>query len=122
MSPELSFGKVPLDFVREFFCRYVVVEPHQADAIALWIAHTYVFESSRATPYLHFCSPEWGSGKSTALEVIEVLAANAISIDDISGAALFRLIEAKRPRCCSTRSTAFSASERLTSPRIIASC
>src|SRR4029453_11445782 len=97
MSPELSFGKVPLDFVREFFCRYVVVEPHQADAIALWIAHTYVFESSRATPYLHFCSPEWGSGKSTALEVIEVLAANAISIDDISGAALFRLIEAKAP-------------------------
>jgi len=97
MSRDLSFGKVPLDYVREFFCRYVVVEPHQADAIALWIAHTYVFETARATPYLHFSSPDWGSGKTTALEVIEVLGANAISIDDISGAALFRLIEERSP-------------------------
>jgi hypothetical protein len=97
VSDALAFGKVPLDYVREFFCRYVVVESQQADAIAIWIAHTYVFETSRATPYLHFCSPEWGSGKTTALDVIAELAARAISIDDISGAALFRLIEADSP-------------------------
>ncbi|MET0564485.1 MAG: hypothetical protein ABW114_13710, partial [Gaiellaceae bacterium] len=80
-----------LEEVRTFFSRHIVVESYEVDAVALWIAHTYVYESARATPYIYFCSPDPGSGKTTALEVLAELCAKAISIDDISGAALFRL-------------------------------
>ncbi len=93
----MVYGQVPLDCLREFFCRHVVVDAHEADAVALWIAHTFVYETARATPYIYFCSPDPGSGKTTALEVLAELCARAISIDDISGAALFRLIEADSP-------------------------
>jgi hypothetical protein len=57
------YGELPLEDVREFFSRHIVVEPYEADAIALWIAHTYVYETARATPYIYFCSPDPGSGK-----------------------------------------------------------
>ena len=95
--PEMVYGQVPLDCLREFFSRHVVVESHEADAVALWIAHTYVYETARATPYIYFCSPDPGSGKTTALEVLAELCARAVSIDDISGPALFRLIEEDSP-------------------------
>jgi hypothetical protein len=86
-----------LEKARAFFRRYVVVDDVEADAVALWIAHTFVFETSRATPYLHFWSPEWGSGKTTALEVIEVVASKGLTADDLTGAALFRLVDALKP-------------------------
>jgi hypothetical protein len=86
-----------LEEARAFFRRYIVVDELQADTVALWIAHSYVFDTARATPYLHFWSPEYGSGKTTALEVIEVLARDGLTVDDLSGAALFRLIEARHP-------------------------
>ena len=86
-----------LDELAVFFRRYVVVGAYRSATVALWIAHSYIFEAARATPYIHFVSPEPGSGKTTALDVLEVLAARAIAIDNISGPALFRLIEADRP-------------------------
>lgn len=80
-----------------FFRRYIVVDDLQADTVALWAAHSYVFQCARATPYLYFWSPENGSGKTTALEVLEVLTRDGLTVDDLSGAALFRLIEARHP-------------------------
>ena len=38
-----------------------------------WVAHTYVYDCARATPYLHFHSPEPGSGKTAALEVLQLV-------------------------------------------------
>jgi len=86
-----------LEHAHRFFRRYVVVDDHEADAVALWVAHTYVFETARATPYLNFWSPEVGSGKTTALEVLEVICHGGLTADDLSGAALFRLVETRRP-------------------------
>jgi hypothetical protein len=86
-----------LDDFREFFRRFVVVGDVEADTVALWTAHTYVYDTSRATPYLHFWSPDPGSGKSTALEVLEITAREGTTVDDLTGAALFRFIEASRP-------------------------
>jgi hypothetical protein len=80
-----------------FFRRYIVVDDLQADTVALWAAHSYVFQCARATPYLYFWSPEYGSGKTTALEVLEVVTRDGLTVDDLSGAALFRLIEARHP-------------------------
>jgi hypothetical protein len=86
-----------LEEARAFFRRYIVVDELQSDAVALWIAHSYVFQCARATPYLYFWSPEYGSGKTTALEVLEVVTREGLTVDDLSGAALFRLIEKHHP-------------------------
>jgi Protein of unknown function (DUF3631) len=86
-----------LERTRSFFRRFVVVGDAEADAVALWVAHTYVFETARATPYLNFWSPEVGSGKTTALEVLETISRAGLTADDLSGAALFRLVESRRP-------------------------
>jgi hypothetical protein len=94
-------GTAPLDQLLDtivgFLRRYIVVTDIQADTIAVWIAHTYVVECFRATPYLNFCSPEMGSGKTTALEVLEVTSRGGLTADDLTGAALFRLVEKRRP-------------------------
>ena len=94
MSSELA---VLLDETSVYVRRFVVLNDAQLVAISLWVAHTYVYETARATPYLHFWSPDPGSGKTTALEVIGILSHDGIVADDLTMAALFRLIDSKRP-------------------------
>ena len=86
-----------LEETRTFFRRFIVAGEREADAVALWVAHTYVFATARATPYLHFWSPEYGSGKTTALEVLEIITHDGLTADDLTGAALFRLIDQRHP-------------------------
>ena len=88
-----------LDETKLFVRRFVVVGETELDAIALWNAHTFVYDCGRATPYLHPHSPEPGSGKTTLLEVLELLARAAVLADNITESVLFRLIESLRPIC-----------------------
>lgn len=88
---------VLLEEIRGFVRRFVVVGAVELDAIALWAAHSYVFDLAYATPYLHAHSPEPGSGKTTLLDVLAVLVKNPIDADNLSEATLFRLIETKTP-------------------------
>src|SRR5437016_1324447 len=46
---------------------------HQAAVLALWIAHTYCFDSLFLTPYLEIFSPENQSGKSVCLRLLSML-------------------------------------------------
>lgn len=82
---------------RSFVRRFIVVGDVELDTIALWIAHTYVFDLAYATPYLHAHSPEPGSGKTTLLDVLGVLVKNPIEADNLTEATLFRLVQAKTP-------------------------
>jgi Protein of unknown function (DUF3631) len=86
----------PLE-VRRYISRFLVLTDVEYDAMTLWVTHTYVARTARATPYLHFRSPEPGSGKTTALEVLETIVHEGIGADDLSGAALFRLVSERRP-------------------------
>jgi hypothetical protein len=88
---------IALDRVRGFVRRFLVVGLNEANAITLWLAHTYVYEAGYVTPYMHFYSPEPGSGKTTALDVCAVLAKNAIQADGMTEAVLFRLINKTHP-------------------------
>jgi hypothetical protein len=88
---------VELQKTKVFVRRFVVVGTHELTAIALWNAHTFVYQSARATPYLHPHSPEPGSGKTTLLDVLELTACNAVQADGISEASLYRLIAKVRP-------------------------
>jgi hypothetical protein len=91
MSESLS---ALLDKVRALFASYVVVpSPEYLDVIALWISHSHAIGSAETSPRLVFKSPEKESGKTRALEVLELLTPNPLSIINTTIAAVFRLLD-----------------------------
>jgi hypothetical protein len=90
-------GTTVLDDVRRFIRRFVVLDEPQAHAVALWAAHTYVFDAFSCTPYLAVSSAEKRSGKTRLLEVLALLVRDPLPTANISDAALFRVIDDKQP-------------------------
>ena len=86
-----------LDAIRSVIIRYVVCPPHAAEALALWVVHTYAFPLRRVTTYLGVVSPEKRCGKTTLLTVLGALANRAVMASNISPPALFRVIEEAAP-------------------------
>ncbi len=86
-----------LDDLATFASRYVVLTAEQADAVALWVAHTHAVEAAEATPYLQVVSAEKRSGKSRLLEVLSLLVAAPLPVVHLSEAALFRTIASAQP-------------------------
>jgi Protein of unknown function (DUF3631) len=91
-DPEELHANALLDDVAAFVRRFVVLDERQADAIALWVAHTHAAEAAETTPYILFTSAEKRSGKTRALEVLELLVHVPLPTANISDAALFRAI------------------------------
>jgi hypothetical protein len=71
-------------------------EDAQPVAVALWVAHAHAIEAADTTAYLHVHSAEKRSGKTRALEVLELLVPSPIRASTISPAALFRLLDMER--------------------------
>src|SRR5262249_52867465 len=94
--PTRSLGDLLVE-TEAFVLRYVVLPLHASVAVALWIAHTYVFKAFDVTPYLHVTSPVKRSGKTRLLEVLETLVWAAWRIAGASQAVLFRKIERDAP-------------------------
>jgi hypothetical protein len=93
-----TFGGLLLDDVVRFVRRFVVLDENQADALALWIAHTHAVDAADATPYLTITSPEKRCGKSLLLlDVFPPLVREPLPTASISDAALFRAIEKYKP-------------------------
>lgn len=77
--------------------RFVVLDDHQLTAIALFVAHTYVFEAAVTTPYLRIVSAARESGKTRLLEVLQWLVARPWFTGRVSPAVLVRKVEAEVP-------------------------
>ena len=77
--------------------RFVVLDDRQADAIALWVAHTHAAEAFDCAPYLAITSPEKRSGKTRLLEVLELVVHTPLLTANTSDAALFRSISESPP-------------------------
>ena len=90
-------GSTVLDEVRRFVRRFVVLDEPQAQAVSLWVAHTYVVDAFSCTPYLAITSAEKRSGKTRLLEVLALLVRDPLPTANISDAALFRVIDDKQP-------------------------
>lgn len=86
-----------LDGLAVFVRRFVVLSGAQADAVALWIAHTHAFDASEVTPYLAVTSAEKRSGKSRLLEVLALLVSTPLPAAGVTEAALFRSIGERCP-------------------------
>ena len=76
---------------------YVAIEPHQGNAIALWILHTHCLAATDYTPRLLITSPTKRCGKSTLLRVIAKLVPRPLFLSGVSAAMLFRSIGDHRP-------------------------
>ncbi|MFJ2609716.1 DUF3631 domain-containing protein [Streptomyces sp. NPDC087425] len=86
-------GAELLDDVERFHRRFNVFPTEAAYvAVTLWDAHAHLLDAFDSTPRIAFLSPEPGSGKSRALDVIETLVPRAMAAVDASAAALFRSV------------------------------
>lgn len=90
-------GATLLTTIRDMILRYVVLPPHAAEALALWCLHTYAIEAAPFTPYIWVSSPVRECGKSSLLEVLGALGCRARTSGGVSPAALYRMIEQRRP-------------------------
>lgn len=86
-------GAAILDDLDRLFVRFVAFPTDEARwATALWVVHAHCLPAFESTPRLAFLSPEKGSGKTRALEVLGMVAPNPIHAVNISAAALYRVI------------------------------
>src|SRR5829696_8089876 len=84
--------------IEKFLRRFVRFgDDAQAIAVTLWIAHTYVIDAADCTPYLSIRSAERRSGKTLLLEVLELLAKNAVTTASMTAPVLFRMIKDVTP-------------------------
>lgn len=86
-------GAALLNEVEAFHRRFNVFPSEAAYvAVALWDAHAHLLDCFDSTPRIAFLSPEPGSGKSRALDVVETLVPRSMAAADASAAALFRSV------------------------------
>ncbi|MGW1758464.1 DUF3631 domain-containing protein [Streptomyces mirabilis] len=86
-------GAALLNEVEAFHRRFNVFPTEVAYvAVALWDAHAHLLDCFDSTPRLAFLSPEPGSGKSRALEIVETLVPRPMVAVNASAAALFRSV------------------------------
>ncbi|MFJ7998911.1 DUF3631 domain-containing protein [Streptomyces sp. NPDC096310] len=86
-------GAALLNEVEAFHRRFNIFPAEAAYvAVALWDAHAHLLDCFDSTPRLAFLSPEPGSGKSRALEVVETLVPQPMTAVNASAAALFRSV------------------------------
>lgn len=82
-------GAALLDEVSAWFARYVfTVSPAEHDLFAVWTAHTHVAVECYTTPRLQIDSAIPGSGKTTALEHLQRLSFEPITMAAVSSPAL----------------------------------
>ena len=77
--------------------RHVFLPPSATDAVALWIAHTWVADRFDHTPRLGITSPTKRCGKSTLLELLRMTCRRTLKADNISASGVFRTVEALCP-------------------------
>ena len=90
-------GAALLNDLRDVMKRYVVLPEMAAEALALWVVHTYAFTLRQVTTYIGVVSPEKRCGKTTLLELLGSLANRSLTAANISPSALFRVIEETQP-------------------------
>jgi len=90
-------GAELLDDLVAMIRSFVIADDESIQAAALWIMATHFVAVSKFAPILNITAPEKRCGKSTLLEVAEMLVLRALMTSNISSAALFRVVAAYMP-------------------------
>lgn len=77
--------------------RYVILETEQADAAALWVAHTYLFECFDVSPLAIIDAPEKVCAKTLLQGVLGKMCHRPLLASNASGSALFRSVTVWKP-------------------------
>src|SRR5436190_6575654 len=95
--PEPVDGNLLLSEIVQVLRLIVVLPKWAAEALALWVLHTYAFKLRDVSTYIGIESPEKQCGKTTLLTVLYELANRAVAAANISPPAFFRVIEDLAP-------------------------
>src|SRR3954469_8971903 len=95
--PEPVDGAALLDELYQALTRFVVLPKWGAEALALWVVHTYAFPLRDVSTYIGLESPEKRCGKTTLLTVLSELVNRPVVAANISSPAFFRVIEETQP-------------------------
>lgn len=95
--PEPVNGAELLDEIANTFTCYVILPPRAADALALWVLHTFCVLSCFDSPYVSVSGPTMRCGKTRTLEVAECVVHRPLLATLMTSATLFRTIEVYAP-------------------------
>lgn len=90
-------GEQLLSEIKDFVQRHIVCEDYTATAVTVWIAFTWFINVVSVAPIANITAPMPNCGKSTLLDLMELLVKKPIKVDNISPAALFRTVEKWQP-------------------------
>jgi len=96
-----SAGSDPgaLNRVRDWLSRFICpMYPRDLDLLAIWIAHTHLVDETYTTPRLLIESPVPESGKTTVIEHLERLCADALQMATVSSPAMITRVLEHGPR------------------------
>jgi putative DNA primase/helicase len=86
-----------LDEVTSTIQRFIVLDRHQAQTAALWVAACWFVDVIDCAPIALINAPEKACGKTQLLTVLAKLAPRTAQASGISPSVLFRMIEAYQP-------------------------
>ena len=86
-----------LDELSATIRRFIVMDAEQADAVALWVALTWLIDVVEVAPLAVINAPEKSCGKSQLLDVMGRMSARPLPVSNVSTASLFRSMELWRP-------------------------
>jgi uncharacterized protein DUF3631 len=95
--PPSSTNVNSLDLVRYTLEDYLVMEPHDYVAMALWIHFAHIHDQFMISPRLLLTSPVRGCGKTTTLDLLSRLVPRPKRSDHATPAALYRMIDDAPP-------------------------
>ncbi len=95
--PQAVDGSALLDDITVTLNRFIVLPPHAAEAVSLWILHACAIEAFTISPLLVINSPTKRSGKTLLLEVISCLLVKRLFASNITPATLFRAVDKYTP-------------------------
>jgi putative DNA primase/helicase len=95
--PDTVDGAALLDEVASTFRRFVALPEHADTALALWAVHTHAESAAFVSPILCLSSPEPRCGKTTTLNVMQQLVPKPLAASNVTGATIFRTVEAFCP-------------------------
>lgn len=95
--PEPVQGGQLLDELALLTRRFVVCDSYTSDTVALWISFTWLIDAVSVAPIANITAPQPNCGKSTLLDLLELLCYRPLKTDNVSSAALFRSIEKWHP-------------------------
>jgi len=86
-------GAKLLGQVEAMLARFVAFpSEHALTAAVLWVVHAHALDAFETSPRLAFLSPEPGSGKTRALEILELLVPRPLLTVNVTPAYLFRKV------------------------------